>query len=464
MKKVIDLEEKRIKTVACYCRVSHEEQVIKNLSIPAQQKELDAYCRENNYRIYDYYIDEGLTATNMKRPGLLRLLDDLDKFDLVLFTRQDRFSRNILDANLIDQKLKKYNVGMIAINEDDIDTVTADGRFMFNLKLNLAQREAEKTSERIKDVFKYKIQNNEVIFGNVPVGFKIENKHLVINEDTVHIPREIFNLVEKNLSIRQAFLEYNSKHPDATICNGSFKKILKNKLYIGIYDKNNYYKEDYCEPIISIEQFNNVSRIISNNRVYTKTQRTEEYVFSGLLRCKSCNCKYAGVYKKNKNGTFRIYYRCDKRSNYKSCDNKKTPGQKSIENYLIKNIANIFEEYKINYYAKNNFVEKSDIKKDVEKIKKKIKKLRDLYLDDLISKDDYTSEYNSLNKKLLELNNKEKNVQNIKDFSMLEKLLNRDDLEDVYFKLDSLEKKRFWSSFIDTIYVDVDGNLEVVFL
>lgn len=463
MKKVIDLEEKRIKTVACYCRVSHEEQVIKNLSIPAQQKELDAYCRENNYRIYDYYIDEGLTATNMKRPGLLRLLSDLDKFDLVLFTRQDRFSRNILDANLIDQKLKKYNVGMIAINEDDIDTVTADGRFMFNLKLNLAQREAEKTSERIKDVFKYKIQNNEVISGSYPPGFKIEGKHLVIDKDTVHIPKDVFNLVEECMSVRKAFFKYNDTH-EQKLCKGTFTKMIKNKLYIGIYDKSNYYKENYCEPIISKEQFKRVNEIAINNRVYTKTQRNEEYIFSGILKCKNCGYKMAGVYKIKKDGSLRIYYRCCRRANFKDCSNKKTPGQKYIEDYLLEHISEEFKRYELDYYAKNHSFVKSNIKKDIEKINKKLKKLRDLYLDDLISKDDYSNEYNILNNKLNELTEKEKNTQDIKDFTKLEELLNREDLKDVYYKLDSLEKKRFWTSFIKTIYVDDNSNLEVIFL
>ena len=72
--------------------------------------------------------------------------------------------------------------------------------------------------------------------------------------------------------------------------------------------------------------------------------------------------------------------------------------------------------------------------------------------------------YNILNNKLNELTEKEKNTQDIKDFTKLEELLNREDLIDVYYKLDSLEKKRFWTSFIKTIYVDDNSNLEVIFL
>ena len=50
----------------------------------------------------------------------------------------------------------------IEIDEDDIDTSTADGMFMFNLKVSLAQRELAKGSERIITVFDYKVKNGKI--------------------------------------------------------------------------------------------------------------------------------------------------------------------------------------------------------------------------------------------------------------------------------------------------------------
>ena len=63
----------------------------------------------------------------------------------------DRFSRNVLDANIILKNLNDKGVSIKAINEDDIDTSTADGKFIFDLKLSLAERERNKTSERINE-------------------------------------------------------------------------------------------------------------------------------------------------------------------------------------------------------------------------------------------------------------------------------------------------------------------------
>lgn len=114
-----------MKYVACYCRVSHDEQVKFGLSIEAQKDALIKYCKEHNYT-YELYVDEGISASSMKRPSLQAMLSKLKVFDIVLFTKLDRLSRNVLDANNINKMLIENNCTMKAIDEDDIDTSTAD--------------------------------------------------------------------------------------------------------------------------------------------------------------------------------------------------------------------------------------------------------------------------------------------------------------------------------------------------
>ena len=151
-----------MKRVACYCRVSTEEQVKFGFSIQAQKDALMKYCKENGYK-YDFYIDEGISASSMKKRNALKeMLSKCSVYDMILFTKLDRLSRNVLDANNINKTLKDNNCTMKAIDEDDIDTSTADGTFIFNLKVSLAQREIGKTSERINFVFKSKREKGEV--------------------------------------------------------------------------------------------------------------------------------------------------------------------------------------------------------------------------------------------------------------------------------------------------------------
>ena len=115
-----------MKYVACYCRVSTEEQKKFGFSIEAQKDALEKYCRENGYK-YEFYIDEGISASSMKkRKALNEMLSKVNVFDIILFTKLDRLSRNVLDANNINKLLIDNKCTMKAIDEDDIDTSTAD--------------------------------------------------------------------------------------------------------------------------------------------------------------------------------------------------------------------------------------------------------------------------------------------------------------------------------------------------
>lgn len=148
-----------MKNVRLYIRVSHEEQVKFGYSIDAQINALKTYCKENKLIVKGRYVDEGISAYSIKkRHALQKMINESENGDIILFTKLDRFSRNVLDANIILKNLNDKGVSIKAINEDDIDTSTADGKFIFDLKLSLAERERNKTSERINDVFKYKAQ------------------------------------------------------------------------------------------------------------------------------------------------------------------------------------------------------------------------------------------------------------------------------------------------------------------
>lgn len=72
------------------------------------------------------------------------MLSNLKNLDAIAFTRLDRLSRNVLEANKMLELLQQNNVAMISICEDDINTSTANGLFMFNLKVNLAEHELKK--------------------------------------------------------------------------------------------------------------------------------------------------------------------------------------------------------------------------------------------------------------------------------------------------------------------------------
>ena len=223
-----------MKYVACYCRVSHEEQAKFGFSIQAQKDALEKYCKENNYK-YEFYIDEGISASSMKkRKSLNEMLNKSNVFDMVLFTKLDRLSRNVLDANNINKLLNDNKCTMKAIDEDDIDTSTADGTFIFNLKVSLAQREIGKTSERIKFVFQNKREKGEVTSGTKKYGYDIVNKKFQINqleaENIINLYKYFINVNGNMKKTYEYFIrKFNGKGYDA------LQFYLRDTSYIGKY-------------------------------------------------------------------------------------------------------------------------------------------------------------------------------------------------------------------------------------
>ena len=181
--------------IALYARVSTEEQAIHGLSIEAQSEALEEWAKQEHANVVGTYIDAGISARKpaSKRPSMQRLLADIErgKIDMVVFTKLDRWFRNIAEYYKVQEILERHGVNWRTIHED-YDTSTASGRFKVNIMLAVAQDEADRTSERIKAVFDSKRKRGEVVSGSVPPGVKIENKKHVVDPDVAPMVQDIF--------------------------------------------------------------------------------------------------------------------------------------------------------------------------------------------------------------------------------------------------------------------------------
>lgn len=454
-----------MKYVACYCRVSHEEQAKFGFSIQAQKDALEKYCKENNYK-YEFYIDEGISASSMKkRKSLNEMLNKSNVFDMVLFTKLDRLSRNVLDANNINKLLNDNKCTMKAIDEDDIDTSTADGTFIFNLKVSLAQREIGKTSERIKFVFQNKREKGEVTSGTKKYGYDIVNKKFQINqleaENIINLYKYFINVNGNMKKTYEYFIrKFNGKGYDA------LQFYLRDTSYIGKYKlyRKDIYLEGYIPAIIDIKLWNSVQNLLKKKTI-TKRNMIDD-IFSGLIYCYTCKkrmCKK--VDNRCKNITIR--YVCDNSYRYKpgtqikKCLNSNIIREDYIEEYLLNNLKNNFEEFKLNNKIKKEIITKQDTNQ-IEKIENKLCKLKDLYLDDLIDKETYTKDYENYKKQLQELKSISI-IEEERDFSNTEKILNSNYIT-LYKNLSKANKKKFLLTFIDRIYIENGKIKEVTFL
>ena len=456
-----------MKYVACYCRVSTDEQAKFGFSIQAQKDALEKYCKQNKYK-YEFYIDEGISASSMKnRKALNEMLKKASVFDMILFTKLDRLSRNVLDANNINKILQENNCTMKAIDEDDVDTSTADGMFIFNLKVSLAQREIGKTSERIRFVFQNKREKGEVTSGTKKYGYNIVNRKFEINQSEAE---NIINLykyfISVNGNIKKTY-EYFIRHFQGKGQDALYG-YLRDTSYIGKYKlyRKNIYLDNYIPRLMDDNLFFQVQNLLKKKEKYSKRTQSPA-LFSGLVYCDVCKSRMTKK-QDNRVKSRLMRYCCDNSTRRKvgsmehKCANSTLVRETYIESYLVDNICDLAKTYISKNAIKSTNIKKVDTSKEIKDIERKIEKLKDLYLDDLINKDTYKKDYERLNNQLNELN-KIESTEEKKDLTKLQTLINSNFIE-IYNKLSFEEKRTFFLSYIDKIFIENGKIKEVTFL
>lgn len=437
---------------AIYCRVSTEQQARDGDSIQAQLSALRFYCEKNKYDIAGEYIDDGVSGTLLnERDELQRLLDDVrsGKIDLLIFTKLDRYFRNLKHYLNTQEVLDKYNVPWVAVWEN-YETRTPQGRLMVNQMLSFAQFEAEQTGQRINQVFSYKKQNREILSGRVPYGYKIENKHLVIDPDKAEIARQVFQTYMDVGNISQTLKKMNGHGLPGT--HTAMKLMLKNRKYIG----ECYGIENYHEPIIDKKTFDIVQEMLKRN---VRKSQVRNFIFSGLCTCGDCGKRLAGTSDvlKRTGERYKVY-RCP--GHYRAirdCPNTKSLNEKKLEKYLVANLRTLaFAD--VSASDKRKAV---NYEKKIANTEKKIARLKDLYINELITLDDYKHDLEAYKADIDGFKEEAKKYKGA-DKSALKALVGRN-LADWYWTLSDDEKKTIWRSVIDRIYFDNDRNIKVVF-
>jgi len=164
-----------IESVAAYVRVSTQEQKLHGLSLDAQKMKLTEYAEKNKMRIVEWYVDEGVSGRKLirNRPELQRMIHDAEegKFERIIFIKLDRFFRSVAEYH---ECMKRIAPVVWSTTEEEYDLTTANGRMLVNMKLTIAELEADQTGERIKIVNEYKVQTGQPLVGDrsQPFGFK----------------------------------------------------------------------------------------------------------------------------------------------------------------------------------------------------------------------------------------------------------------------------------------------------
>ena len=388
------VEEK--KKCGLYMRVSTEDQAREGFSLPEQKERLEAFCKFKGYEIIDYYKDAGISAkTGNYRPEFERLKEDIKskKINTIVSLKLDRITRSIYDWENLITFLDENDAYLDCAN-DEINTTTANGKMISRLLMSVSQNEIERTSERTKIGLAGAIKQGHIPHV-APLGYKHENKTLVIDYSTKDVVVRIFELYSEGYSYQKISNLFNEEKVlekdnwrDSTI-----QTILENEIYKGDFvhgkrTKNPTYYKNVVEPIVPKELWEDCQvQKKKNSRSY---QRTLTYLYLQKLKCPKCGRILGGKATTKKNGKPYFYYYCN------DC---KISFKENVINEYFNQFINELVEYDsvVNQFflpmIKQKFDEpKEKLEKELIKQNEKLERIRKAYINGAFGLDVYTKE------------------------------------------------------------------------
>ena len=460
-----------VERIACYIRVSTEEQKLHGISLDAQRDKLQDYADTHQLKIVAWYEDEGVSGRKLirQRPELQRMLHDAHagKFDRIIFIKLDRFFRSVAEYH---ECMKYIDPVLWTATEEKYDLTTANGRAFVNMKLTIAELEADQTGERIKIVNDYKVKTGQALSGSHGQGFayKVEKidgvKKVVKDPETAPIVMEIINhyLIHQN---KYKTHKYIVKKYNISMTYNVLSRLLKDSRLYGSYRGNDNYIDD---PYIDKATFDKLQVTKKRNIKQTAANRT--YLFVGLIPCPVCGKllvgKYTGATKQVRDsGKVYAYerdyshYRCNQHYMHRSCTFNKTINQEKIEKALLDTFDTFVNATIIEATATDNRanVDNELVNKKIKDINLEMNKIKRMYRKGDMTEAEYDNDMEELKEELKELETQLEPVLE-RDLIIYEELL-KSDWKSLYNALNKENKRAFWRKYLKAIEVDVKGNL-----
>ena len=296
---------KRRMRCAVYTRKSSEEGLDQEYnSIDAQRDAGHAYVASQRAEgwipVADDYDDAAFSGGNMERPGLKRLMTDIEagKIDVIVIYKIDRLTRSLADFSKMVEVFERQGVSFVSVTQQ-FNTTTSMGRLMLNVLLSFAQFEREVTGERIRDKIAASKRKGMWMGGVPPLGYDVENRRLVPNPQEAKLIRHIFTrfaeLGSSTKLVKELKLDGATSKAWTTqdgrvrlgkpIDKGLIYKLLGNRTYLGeLRHKEQWYQAEHL-PILDRNVWDNVHAILATNgrSRANATRATTPFLLKGIV-------------------------------------------------------------------------------------------------------------------------------------------------------------------------------------
>ena len=290
---------------AIYTRKSSEEGLDQEFnSLDAQRESCEAYIQSQKHEgwkaVRTHYDDGGFSGGNMGRPGLQKLLVDIDagRVQVVVVYKVDRLTRSLADFAKIIETFDAHGVSFVSVTQQ-FNTTSSMGRLTLNVLLSFAQFEREVTGERIRDKIAASKKKGMWMGGNLPLGYDSEDRKLVVVEKEAETVRHIFRryvglgcvrrlkdeLDADGIASKVRVYETGRRVGGVLFARGALYHMLRNRIYLGeIVHKEESYPGEH-DAIVDRDLWEQVQQRLAANRIERRSGfgAREASLLGGLL-------------------------------------------------------------------------------------------------------------------------------------------------------------------------------------
>lgn len=299
--------------VAIYCRVSTDKQASKeDSSLDTQRDRLIRYIEDKqragqNWTLSYEFVEgeekdgkrKGHSGKDLDRPTFSQLMEKVRTrlVDVVVFTKIDRISRNVVDFLTLVEEFERYDVKLVSLKEE-INTASASGRVMTTIMIALAQFEREQISERTREKMAWRAGKGLPV-GCRPLGYEMHEKRYRPVPKEVEWIRFLDAAYLETRSIdkvvRMAYERGIRSRNGRTLTKYAISCILRNILYTGkiVYRGQSFPGQH--EAIRDEATQTRILELLKRNLRHKGNGRSKarfyDYIIQGLLHCGFCNGK-----------------------------------------------------------------------------------------------------------------------------------------------------------------------------
>mgnify|MGYP005808039469 CR=1 FL=1 len=439
----------RLFNVAIYIRLSREDgDKEESDSVGNQRKLLTEYVnKQDDFILYDVYIDDGFTGTNFNRPDFQRMIADIEdgKVNCVIVKDLSRFGRDYIDTGrYLERIFPELGVRFISVT-DNIDSIKQAYDMLLPIKNIFNEQYARDISNKIQATVKSKQKAGEFIGAFTSYGYKkssVNKNKLIIDEYAADVVRRVFSMYLQGIGKQSIAKALNA---EGILCPSEYKKLngenykncnrlkttsywtystikimLQNEMYIGnmvqgkkhqrmrskqrMVDKENWIRvENTHEPIIDRDTWDKVQKLLTKKHRDIDLE-TNKNIFAGFIKCGDCGRAMMKNFWRKADGSKSYSFYCGtyKRSGKDYCSPHTLPFQVLNDIVLgdlkaiVRSVEDLQELVKKQSLTASRIKKSADtelvkLKAELERVKKLKKSIYEDYKDELISKDEYFS-------------------------------------------------------------------------